>query len=167
MKKIIFFILTLFLALTLTACANPYIGKTVRKDTIRKIYTPTGKNHRYILSHLVLDYTYTAIPDQQIIIIKGTVDDRHEDMQAHFVQNEATLEEAYLDIYFLDANRTVVDVCRKTFPLGHLSLPYPFEMKCHYTPEYQYATPFYKYKYTMYTPKGKAEKIYIHRLDIE
>lgn len=167
MKKIVLFIYIIFFALLLTSCTNPYIGKTVRKNSIRKIYIPTGENHHYVLNHVILDYTYTVIEDQQIVIIKGTVDERYQDMQAHFVQNQATLEEAYLDIYFLNASRTVVDVCRKSFPLGHFALPYPFEMKCKYTPEYKYATPFYKYKYTMYTPKGKAEKAYYHRLDIE
>ncbi|MBW2366233.1 MAG: hypothetical protein JRF25_14725, partial [Deltaproteobacteria bacterium] len=76
MKKILFFVTILFMAFTFIACANPYIGKLVKKDMTRKIQTPSGKNHRFILNHLIVDYNYSTYPDQQMIIVKGTMDDR-------------------------------------------------------------------------------------------
>jgi len=167
MKKFLLFIFILFAGIAVSACGTSYMGKQVKKDMTRRIQTPTGKNHRYTLDHLVVDYKYTAYPGQQLIIIKGTVDDRQQDAQAHFVQDTWTLEEAYLDIYFLNSDRKVTDVCRKVFPPGHFAFPYPFEMNCPYKPEYQYAAPAYKYKYVKYRPRAKAEKIYQHRLDIE
>jgi hypothetical protein len=168
MKKNFLFIMIVLITCAITACGNPYSGKIVKKDMVRQIQSPSGKNHRYILNHLIVDYKYTTLPDQQLIIIKGTIDDRQQDAQAHFVQDAGwTLEEAHLDIYFLDADRRAIDSCRKSFPLGHFAFPYPFEVTCRYTPAYCHAALSYKYKYTNYTSKGKAEKIYHHRLDIE
>ena len=168
MKKIFYLILIFFLTFTLTACGNTYIGKIVKKDMTRKFQTPTGKNHRYTLSHLIVNYNYKIDPAQQSISIKGTVDDRQQDSQAHFVQDAGwTLQEAYLDIYFLNAKRIAVDVCRKNFPPGHFAFPYPFEATCRYSPEYRYAALSYMYKYIKYGKKAKAQKIYQHRLDIQ
>ncbi len=134
----------------------------------RAIQTPGGKNHKYTLNHLIVDYDYTIYPEQQKIILRGKVDDRQQDAQAHFVQDAGwTLEEAYLDIYFLNADRKTVDFCRKSFPLGHFAFPYPFEATCSYNSLYKYAALAYKYKYAKYPSGGKVEKIYEHVLDIE
>lgn len=168
MKKILFFILILFTAMAVSACGTSYMGKQVKKDMTRRIQTPTGKNHRYTLDHLVVDYDYTAHPDQQLIVIKGTVDDRQQDAQAHFVQDAGwILKEAYLDIYFLDAERRVVASCREDFPPGHFAFPYPFEVKCPFRPEFQHAALSYLYRYVKYSRVGEVEKLYQHRLDIE
>ena len=147
MRKIFFFIILAFISFALTACANPYLGKRVKKDMTRKIQTPTGKNHRYTLNHLIVDYRYTVNPALQTIIIKGTIDDRQQDAQAHFVQDGGwKLDEAYLDIYFLNAERIAVDYCREKFPPGHFAFPYPFEVTCQYSPEYRHAALSYVYK---------------------
>ena len=168
MKKILFVINILLITSTFIACGNPYMGKLVKKDMARKIQTPSGKNHRYTLNHLIVDYSYTTYPEQQIMIIRGTIDDRQQDAYAHFVQDAGwKLEEAYLDIYFLNDQRRAVDYCRKNFPLGHFAFPYPFEAKCNYNPSYRHIALAYKYKYVKYPPGGKVEKIYQHILDIE
>ncbi|MCJ7772254.1 MAG: hypothetical protein MUP22_03860 [Desulfobacterales bacterium] len=168
MKKNFFFIIMVLITFTVTGCGNSYLGKQVKSDMTRKIQTPSGKNHRYTLNHFIVDYNYTTYPGQQMIIIRGTIDDRQQDAQAHFVQDAGwILEEAYLDIYFLNADRRAVDFCRKSFPLGHFAFPYPFEVKCSYNPSYQHASLSYKYKYVKYPPGGKVDKIYQHILDIE
>jgi len=167
MKKNILPIMFLLLAFSFTACGNAYMGKVIQKNMTREIQHSGEKYHRYVLDHLVLDYTYSVLPNQQLINIKGTIDDRQQDPNAHFVQDEWTLKEAYLDIYFLNADRKAIDVCRKNFPLGHFAFPYPFEVQCRYSPEYKFAAPTYRYKYTKYTSKGKADKIYYHRLETE
>ncbi|MBW2365613.1 MAG: hypothetical protein JRF25_11250, partial [Deltaproteobacteria bacterium] len=130
--------------------------------------TPSGKNHRFILNHLIVDYNYSTYPDQQMIIVKGTMDDRQQDAQAHFVKSDWDLKEAHLDIYFLNAERKVVDYCIKNFPLGHFALPYPFEKKCRFNPSYRNIALAYKYKYVQFAG-GSSEvvKIYQHRLDIK
>ena len=169
MKKTLFVITILFMAFTLIACANPYIGKLVKKDMTRKIQTPSGKNHRYTLNHIIVDYNYTVYPEKQMIIIKGTIDDRQQDAHAHLVQGDNwKLKEAYLDIYFQNAERRVVDFCRKEFPLGHFAFPYPFGAKCRYSPDYRHAALAYKYKYVQYEG-GSSEvvKMYEHKLDIK
>lgn len=168
MKKILSCSIILFMALTFIACGNSYIGKIVKKDMTRQITTPSGKNHRYTLNHLIVDYSYTTYPGQQMMIIRGTIDDRQQDAYAHFVQDAGwTPEEAYLDIYFLNDQRRAINYCRKNFPLGHFAFPYPFEAKCSYNPSYSHAALAYKYKYVKYPPGGKVEKIYQHILDIE
>jgi len=169
MKKILFFTTIVFMVFTFIACGNPYMGKIVKKDMTRKITTPSGKNHHYVLNHIIVDYNYTTDPAQQIIIIKGTIDDRQQDAQAHLVQGGGwTLKEAYLDIYFENAERRVVGVCHKAFPPGHFTFPYPFTAKCHYSPDYRHAALSYRYKYIQYEG-GSSEvvKLYEHKLDIE
>ena len=169
MKKIVFVIAVLFLAFTCMACGNPYIGKIVKKDMTRKLETPSGKNHHYVLNHIIVDYSYTRYPAQQMMLLQGTIDDRQQDAQAHLVQDSNwTLKEAYLDIYLLNSERRVVDYCRKGFPPGHFAFPYPFKAKCRYSPDYIYTAPAYFYKYIQYEG-GSSEvvKIYEHRLDIE
>jgi len=144
------------------------MGKIVKKDMTRAIQTSGGKKHHYVLDQLIVDYSYTIDPGQQLITIKGTIDDRQQDPQAHFVQDSGwTLEEAYLDIFFLSADRRVLDSCRKPFPLGHFAFPYPFEVTCAYNPLYKNAAVAYKYKYVTYPRGGKVEKVYQHRLDIQ
>ncbi|MCJ7772255.1 MAG: hypothetical protein MUP22_03865 [Desulfobacterales bacterium] len=169
MKKIFFFFAIGFMVFTFIACGNPYMGKIVKKDMTRAITTPSGKNHHYVLNHIIVDYNYTRFPEQALIVIKGTIDDRQQDAQAHLVQGGGwTLKEAYLDIYFENSERRVVDFCRKAFPAGHFSFPYPFTAKCRYSPDYRYAALSYRYKYIQYEG-GSSEvvKMYEHKLDIE
>lgn len=169
MKKSLFATVMVFMVFTFIACGNPYLGKIVKKDMTRPITTPSGENHRYVLNHLIVNYTYTTFPEQQMIILRGEMDDRQQDAQAHFVQDGGwTLKEAYLDIYFLNAEKRSVDFCRKVFPPGHFAFPHPFEAKCRYRPDYQYAAVSYTYKYVQYAG-GVSEviKIYEHKLDIE
>lgn len=168
MEKTLFFFTILLMAFTFIACGNSYMGKIVKKDMTRKIQTPSGKHNRYTLNHLIVDYNYTVDPGQNLIMIRGTIDDRQQDAQAHFVQDAGwTLEEAYLNIYFLNDQRRAVDICRKKFPLGHFAFPYPFEVECRFNPSYRHAALAYKYKYVKYPPGGKVEKFYQHILDIE
>jgi hypothetical protein len=170
MKKNLFFVAILFTTVICFACGNPYMGKLVKKDMTRKIQTPSGKNHRFTLNHIIVDYNYTVFPEQQMIILKGTIDDRQQDAQAHLVQGASwTLKEAYLDIYFQNAERRVIDYCRKAFaPGSHFAFPYPFTAKCRYNPSYRYAALAYWYKYLQYEG-GSSEvvKIYEHKLDIK
>ena len=164
MKKSLFIITILFMAFTFIACGNPYMGKLVKKDMTQKIITPSGKNHHFTLNHIRVDYNYSIYPEQQMIILKGTIDDRQQDAQSHFVKSGWDLKESHLDMYYLNAERRVVDFCVKNFPLGHFTFPYPFEAKCRFSPTYQYIALSYKYKYVN---SENVVKIYEHRLDVE
>lgn len=169
MKRILLLMAILFLSFTFLACGNPYMGKQVKKNMTRAIQTPSGKKHHYVLNHIKVDYDYTTYPAQGVILIRGKIDDRQQDAQAHLVQGGGwTLNEAYLDFYFLNAERRVVNYCRKAFARSHFAFPYPFEAKCRYSPDYRYVAPAYRYKYIQYEG-GSSEvvKMYEHRLDIK
>jgi hypothetical protein len=166
MKKNLFFITLLFMAFSLIACGNPYMGRLVKKDMTQKINPINNKKHHYVLNHIVVDYDYTIYPEHHAIVLQGTMDDRQQDAQAHFVSGGGwTLAESYLDIYFLNTDRRVTDFCRKSFPLGPFVFPYRLKAKCRFNSEYQYIALSYKYKYTQHG--GDVIKIYEHRLDIE
>jgi len=169
MKKILLISAVFFVTFTCFACGNPYMGRLVKKDMTRKILAPGSKKHHYVLNHIIVDYKYSTYPEQQMILIQGTIDDRQQDAQAHFVQGSNwTLAEAYIDIYFENSERRVVDYCRKHFPPGYFAFPYPFTAKCRYQPNYKYAAVSYWYKYIQ-SGGGLSEivKIYEHKLDIE
>lgn len=149
----------------LVGCGNPHMGKLVKKDMSQQLTTPTGQHHHFILTHIVVDYNYSIYPERQMIILEGSVDDRQQDAQAHFVGEGWDLAESHLDIYFLNAEHRVVDYCIKKFPLGDFTFPYNFKAKCRYNSNYRYAALAYKYKYNK---EGfDIIKVYEHPLDIE
>jgi len=164
MKKFLPLIAIFIACFTFIACGNPYMGKLVKKDMARKIMLPSGKNHHFTLNHVWVDYDYSTYPEKQMIILKGKINDRQQDAQSHFVKSGWDLRESHLDIYFLNAEKRVVDYCIKNFPLGHFVFPYPFSAKCRFNPEYRYIALSYLYKYVN---SENAVKIYQHRLDVE
>jgi len=140
MKKVLCPIIIGFLF----ACAHPQIGKQLPPGNYERI---SGLNHHTVmLKHLTIEFDHSINQVKNTITFDGVVRFRKDQLDSAGWE----LNELWIEVYFLDRNRKVINV--KSFclmPMRNILEPIPFKKTFPYDSRYSFVTFAYEGKIWM------------------